>query len=223
MSQLSLPQKVWTLFGIVAMVVVVFLFGREVILRPSSITVVGEGKVNITPEIASLVVARVNVGSNVTAAIDDGEKGIAQLMDIGKIMSNGDAEMQRSFYQITPQANNQYIVANAFSLKTGNVAVVNEMLKTLYSSGATSVSNITFTAKDALKVEQEARQLAVKDAKAKAQALAKSAGKRLGRLISVADDNLSAAGSVGSAGVAEGQSLDKVEIVKQVSVAYEIW
>ena len=56
---------------------------------------------------------------------------------------------------------------------------------------------------------------AVADAKTQAQLIAQSAGKHLGRVLSIQDDNAAAASSV--------QTGTDINIVKRVAVVYELW
>ena len=184
------------------------------------ITVMGEGKLTVAPESASLIVTKLNIGTDVSTTIDEGEKSINNLIALTSTVGGADSEIQRSFYQITPQTS-QYIVANAFSIKTKNVAAINDLVKALYSAGATSVSNVTFTTSNPVKTEADARALAIKDASAKAKEIAKSAGKKLGRLVSISDDNSKANSSVGTSGTTSA-SLGQIEIVKQINLTYEL-
>jgi len=207
-------QKFWMVLGTLAAIIVGIWFVNTYVIRPSAITVVGEGKLSTKPEEVSLIVTRVDASSDIVGAIDQGEQSLNKLTATARTLAT-DAQIQKSFYRVSPSANGQYIVANAFSLKTKNVSQLGSLIKSLYQNGATTISNVSFTSADKDETDQEARLLAVKDAKEKARMIAKSAGKRLGRLISITDDNVAPASSVST-----GTNID---IVKQVSVIYEIW
>jgi len=101
------------------------------------------------------------------------------------------------------------------------VTLANGLIKNLYANGATSITSIAFSPENKAEVEQQARDLAFQDAKEQATKMAKSVGKRLGRIISIADDQAEVEGTVSSAQGADGTS--NIEISKQVSVVYEIW
>ncbi len=219
-NMLTVWQKFWMVIGVLGLVLV----GWNYMYRPTGLTVVGEGKLSVVPEKVEMIATRVTANPDVTKAIDDNGLGIKALMDIARGIAGADTQIQKSFYQVTPQSG-QYLVASAFSIKTSNVTQVNSLVKTLYQSGATSVTNVKFSASDQTATEQQARVLAVKDAKEKALKIAKAAGKRVGRLVSISDDNTVALSSVGTASVGTGTqiSLGQIEIVKRVQVVYEVW
>lgn len=217
-------NKFWMIIGVFGLMLVAWVVLSGYVFRPTGLTVVGEGKLSVVPERVEMVATKVTANPDVIKAIDDNELGIKSLMDITRGVAGPDTQIQKSFYQVTPQSG-QYLVASAFSIKTSNVAQVNNLVKTLYQSGATSVANVQFSTLEQTATEQQARVLAFKDAKDKALKIAKAAGKRVGRLVSIADDNSVASSSVGTASVGTGTqaSLGQIEIVKRVQVVYEMW
>jgi uncharacterized protein YggE len=214
-------QKFWIIVGFVGILLAGWVVISGYILRPTGLTVIGEGKLTVVPDTLEMVVTKVTGGVDVVKAIDDNDSGIRTLTDVSKGLAGADAEIRKTFYQVTPQSG-QYLVASAFSIKSRNVSEANGLVKLLYQSGATSVSNVQFSNQDQTGVEQQARVMAVKDSKAKATKIAASAGKKLGRLVSISDDNSSAASSVGTASNGAG-SLSEIEIIKRVQVVYEMW
>jgi uncharacterized protein YggE len=205
----------WKVLGGLGLVLFAWMVLGSTILRVSTITVLGQGKLSVPPTEVSLIATKVNVGTEVTAAIDEGDKQIKVLEDIAR-KTSGDVsmEIQKSFYRVTPQQG-QYIVANAFSVKTSQVSRINDVIKALYQAGATTVSDVSFSVSDKENINQQARVKAVEDASAQAKRIAKAAGKTLGRVISIQDDN-----TTPNSSVTTGTNLD---ITKQVSVVYEIW
>ena len=98
------------------------------------------------------------------------------------------------------------------------------MIKSLYIEGATSVSNVTFESTNKEEISQEARSLAVKNAKEEAKSIAKAAGKRVGKLISISDDNQEVSSTVTNINnQVDNANFSNVSIIKTVSVIYEIW
>lgn len=227
-SKLSLWQRFWMALALLVVVYVSLTTLQTILFPASPLTVIGTGKKSVTPEQASFIVARVNTGSSASSTINEGEAGILVLIDTTKSVVGDDAEIKKSFNQLTPVSASSFQVLNAFSVKTKNVNKVNEVVKSLYESGATQVTNISFTSVDEEKTTQEARVLAVKDAREQAKAIAKAAGKRVGKVISIADDNAGASSTVGSSNNTAGQAqnssaLGSIDITKQVSVTFEIW
>ena len=72
-------------------------------------------------------------------------------------------------------------------------------------------------------MEKQALDLAIKDAKEKGQQIAKSSGKRLGKIISITtQDSQTAEKSIGEASDKDVAAPSKIEIVKNASVIYEL-
>lgn len=222
-------QRFWMMIAMFVLIYVAAFQLPQLLFKPSTITVAGEGKLQVVPDQVSMIVTRVNSSTDVNRAVAEGEAGIRVLMDTATNIAGKNVEMKKSFYQLQPSATAdktgyRYQVANAFSLTSKDVNKATELIKSLYQDGATTVSNISFIAKDQEKSEQSTRQLAVKDAKMRAENIAKAAGKRLGRLISISDDNAQPSSTVGTQNTtASGSAFDQIELSKRVSVIYELW
>ena len=161
---------------------------------------------------------KVNTGNNISLSIDDGTNGINKLITISKELGGSDIEIKKTFYQITSTSTN-YSVANAFSIKTSSIEKIDTLIKKLYENGATTVSNITFESNDIKNVEEKLRQDVYKNAKDKAQRIAKSAGKHLGKVISIADDDTNTTSTIEDLRNSDGL----INISKSASVIYQIW
>ena len=208
--------------GTLVVVIVFLLFGVWGITKLTSHTVsissTGNGKVSVKAAWVSLVISQVSANTNVATAINDNETSMTQLIALAKRYGGDGVEIKKSFYQITPQ-NDQFLVANALSLKTNRVADINSIIKDFYAAGATSVSNVTFLPSDEVDAEQTARLDAIKKARANGEKMAAAAGKHLGQVLSVTDDQTGASSTVSDALGNDSQ----LTVTKSVTVAYEIW
>lgn len=223
MSTLTLWQKFWMGMAVLILGYYGFSVFSATFFRSSPLTVVGVGRQSVKPEQVSFIVARASRGTDATSAINEGDAGIKVLIDTATSVGGEGTEIQRSFYQLVPTGT-AFQVVNAFSVKTKAVDKINELVKSLYRDGATTVSNISFTSLNQKETEQKTRELAVKDARDQAKKIAKAAGKRLGRLLSISDDNAAAASTIGSSSDTASQTtLGSIDITKRVSVVYEIW
>lgn len=199
--------------------VLMLIFGLlNLTSRTSTLTVIGESNTSVKAEQVSLIATKVNISESVNLAIDQGEIAIKKLIEVAKIYGGNDAEIKKSFFQITPQADGQYIVANAISIKSSKINDVNNLIKQLYNYNATTVSNVSFEAKDSKSIEQEVRITAIKDANEKAKRIAKAASKKLGKLISIEDDNAPTSSSIKDM----DSDASSISINKKVSIVYEI-
>ncbi len=203
-------------------------FVRRLIVPAAAVTVIGSGTVEFEPQKATVIVTYANSGTSPVQTIETGEQKTQTLINTAKNIV-GEAEVQKSFYQVVPTQPSRvegtivtgYQVANAFSIEFNQVDKTDELVKTLYELGATTVSNVTFSVDDESKVEQEARKKAVENAKKQAQELARASGKRLGRIVTITDDQRSAASSVEKQTTNQNTS-NSMSMTKRVSVLFEM-
>lgn len=76
-----------------------------------------------------------------------------------------------------------YTVSHTYSVKVRDLDKASDIAKTLTDSGASSISGPDFTIDDAQKVQNEARDKAIVDAKAQARVLARQLGVRLVEIV----------------------------------------
>jgi uncharacterized protein YggE len=148
----------WFFLALIATIIFAAQVLPATFIKPSVLTVVGEGKVSATPEKMSLIVTKVTSGVDVDKVISEGENGLRSLKETARSIAGGDAEIQESFYQLAPTTANRagvlvtlYQVANAFQVTTKNVDKSSDLVKSLYLDGATTVSNVSFVPADPLK------------------------------------------------------------------------
>ena len=215
-----------TIFKIGLGIGLFFLLGQ--IIKPATLTVSGIGKVSTVPQSVSLIVTRTNVALDPALAIDSGESGLIALINEAKNIVGADAKVEKSFYTTSVTSAQQasgvvkvFQIANGFKITFNDVSKTNELIKTLYAKGATSVSSVSFVPAEKDQIERDARKLAIANAKEEAVKIAKSMGKRVGRVVSFADDQVDASSTISSS---EGSfGTESIDITKAVSVIYEIW
>jgi len=78
-----------------------------------------------------------------------------------------------------------YTISQTVAVKIRDFESIGTILAGVAERGATGVSNLHFTVDDPTEVESEARAKAIKQAEIKARAIAKAAGFRLGRILSI--------------------------------------
>lgn len=220
-----MKYSVLIILSLISIIAVVFGIQRLTI-TPSTITVIGTGRLTVPAGKLSMIVTKDNIGSSADSTIEMGEIALSSLIETAKNIAGKDIEITKSFYSIqsaalsaTDPTSRLYQVQNAFLIRTDQVAKASELVRQLYTKGATSVTGINFEAADKTQREQEAREKAVADAKDQGVKISSTIGRKLGRVISITDDQSGASSSVSS--VKEG-STDTIEIVKNVSITYEL-
>ena len=161
-----------------------------------SLSVTGTGVANLAPDIAY-----VNIGvhtDKLTAAEAVAENNaqtqqvIQALTDFG-IDPKDIRTTNFSIYPMDkydpstgqPTGERTYVVDNTVTVTVRDLDTLGDLLDTVVQAGANTVNSVQFDVADKDKALAPARDAAVKDANAKAQELAASAGVQLGELISV--------------------------------------
>jgi uncharacterized protein YggE len=206
---------------IVTAVIFALVYIPKKIVNPGTITVTGVGKIAIIPRSASVIITRVNLGEDPTTAITNGGVEINVLINEAKKIVGQDAEIQKSFYTATQTTSGKFQVTNGFKVTFNNISKVNDLIKSMYNNGASTVSNISFMPEDKDKTAQDVKKLAIDDAKKQAENTVKELRKKVGRIISITDDSSEIGGSVAS-GNGEVGATD-INITKTVTIVYEIW
>ncbi len=164
--------------------------------KSTTFDVTGEGKVSLKPDIATITVGIQAPGTSVKAAQDQINVSINKVSSAIKQLGVKDADIQTTNYNINPEydyTNGQkikgYTASTNLFVKVRQVDKVNQVIDTATSNGANQVGGINFDIDDKSKVENEARQKAVLDAKKKAEDAAKIAGFKLGKIVNYSENN----------------------------------
>lgn len=206
------------------------------------LVVSGEGKVYVTPDIAKITLGIQENGISLKTLQESVNKKSAAL--VSAIEKNGvkKEDIKTTSYNLYPQYDyqnspnkiNGYQIMTSYEVTIRDFDKINELVSIATSVGANMEGGITFDINDATKKEKinEARKLAVDDAKAKAQGLSAAAGVSLGKIINISENTnsneirpiaLFTAGSP-SDQVTSKSSIEagQTEIKINISLSYEI-
>lgn len=161
-------------------------------------TVVGEGKVTVVPDTAIVDLGITANNPTVKAAQNQANTVIKTISDELKKLGISEKDIKTSNYSVYPQYDfregetgriNGYQVNASVNVTVREIDKVNEVIDTATSAGANTIGGIQLTVDDEhkKKLVQQARDLAVNEAKEKAQSLAKSAGITLGKVVNVVE------------------------------------
>ncbi len=161
------------------------------------ISVSAIGQVNQAPDRARISAGVVSQGESA----NDAMRANAELMHraFEQLRSAGIEErhIQTSQLSLNPRYSyqdrrspkiNGYDVRNTITATAVNIDKVGPMLDALVKAGVNNINNVNFTISEPETAKAQAREKAVKAAKAKAEAMAKAAGVTLGRLTAMSED-----------------------------------
>ncbi len=160
------------------------------------ITVVGQGKTTVVPDIA-----RLQLGvQNSAATVEEGMTSNTATMDaiLAAMTEAGiaDRDIQTNSYNIyldegyrgpDTAANPVYRVSNMLTVKVRDLATVGEVLDAAVAAGANQIWGVSFTVEDRTAAEADARAKAMADARARAEALAELAEVKVGEVLSISE------------------------------------
>lgn len=168
--------------------------------KTESFMVSGEGKVTVVPDTGIVSLGVVSSQPTVKAAQNEANTAISNITKALKGLGVADKDIKTSSYSVYPQydysnggANRVtgYQVNANLTVTVRDINKVNDVIDQSTANGANTVGGIQLTVDDDKQKEllQEARELAVKEAKSKAESLAKAAGISLGKIINVVESS----------------------------------
>lgn len=165
--------------------------------KSNTFQVQGTGKVSAAPDSATVSFGVTKSAPTIADAQNQTNTLITKITNALTQQGIDQKNIKTTNYNVSPNydfAGNQkitgYTVSQTIELTIQPIDKVNNVLDILTANGANIVNQVNFTFSDAKKkeLENEARQLAVKEAKDKAQGLANAAGIHLGRIIDVTEE-----------------------------------
>lgn len=168
------------------------------ITKSDTFQVSGTGKVTVPPDIAVVNVGVSANGATVKAAQDAINSNINQVSEAVKKLGVDSKDIQTTNYNISPvyevrepsridQRIVSFQASTNLTIKVRNIEQVNPIIDAATANGANQISGISFEVEDKTKAENQARELAVSEAKRKANDASRIAGFRLGRIINYSE------------------------------------
>lgn len=163
-----------------------------------SISISGHGETRAVPDLASISMGVTTQGATAREALDANTKAMAALMESLKAAGIEAKDIATSNFSVGPrydygQNNNQppkvvgYDVNNMVTAIIRKVDSLGAVLDGAVSSGSNTVNGISFAVSKPETMLDEARKLAVADARRKAEVYAAAAGFTLGEVISLSE------------------------------------
>lgn len=168
-------------------------------IAPGVITT-GSATVKVKPDIAILGVGATAQAASAAVAQAQVAARVDRILLAAKALGIADRDVKTSGYQITPTYAQDggccgtprisgYQAIQMLSITLRKVDEAGKTLDALVRNDGATNAGIAFTLEDPKAAQAEARRLAVEDAKAKAEALARTAGVSLGKAISISDQS----------------------------------
>ncbi len=218
-----------------ALAIIALIFSYSWITSPMVITVTGSGEVSVKPETATLTFTLSSNAANPQSATLIVKENIKKIKEALKTSGIPESDIYESQVTVYPAS---AVTAGAtgfqstvsMGIKTNQIANLDNIVSNLYGLGAVVVTQPVLSASDPDKLEKEAYNLAIKDAKKKAFSVALSNFKLIKKIVLIEQSNTNPSSTVTtkadtSSQVEKNISPDDglIKIIKVVSVSYKLW
>lgn len=166
-------------------------------IAPGIVTT-GDGTAKVRPDVAIVTVGAVAQAATAAEAQAAVAERVDRILKRAKDLGIADKDTKNAGYSIQPQfasGPNQapritgYQATQQVSLTLRSVDGAGKALDALVQGEAGNTISLRFALDDAKPAQAEARRLAIEDARAKAEAMARTAGVRVGRVIAISDQS----------------------------------
>jgi uncharacterized protein len=205
-----------------------------------ALNVMGEGKVEVTPDVATGTLGVETRNSDVAQAVSENITRAQAVVDALKAAGIQEKDIQTAGFSVysqdqfdqmgQPTGARVYVVSNTVTFIAREIPKVGDVLSAALKAGANTVNGVSFSIEDPTAAMAEARVKAMEDAKLRAETLAKTAGVSLGNPISINESYVMPVTSFatekamgyGGGGAPVPVSAGTLTVTVQVSVAYSI-
>lgn len=220
----------------------------------NTVSFTGEGKILATPDVAAISFSIVTEAKTSKEAQNQNSEKSKKVVDFLKSQGIDDKDIKTTGYNVYPQygyskpcplgvPENSYYpcvgeqkitgyqVNQSFEVKVRDLEKVSTILDGLVVAGANQVNNLGFKVDNEEKLKEQAREMAIKDAKKKAETLEDELGINLGKIVNYdeggyypvyfkAEMTRDQAGGYGGGGpsVPVGEN----EIIVSVTITYQV-
>jgi len=211
--------------------------------QKDTLTITATGEVEARPDVVQANFAVITRGEDPKTLQEENTDKVNQIIDFLKEQGIAEEDITTTSYNLYPEyvwtdrerVPNGYTLSQSVTVKIRDLEKVGDILAGVVEAGANNITSLNFQIDDPESLRQEARKLALNNAKIKAEELAKVAGVKLGKVKSFSEDSLTpvprypyplALDAVGRGGSAEFSAPEVMPgtstITATVSVTFEL-
>ena len=165
---------------------------------PAIVSVTGMGVVTAVPDMVTLSVGVVTQGDSAAAALTANNNAMSALNDVLDGFDIAEHDRRTSNFNISPRYDRRsndgraptissYEVNNQLSIRYGEIDSLGKLLDAVVKSGSNRIGGMVFGNTNEDELRDEARKLAVADARHRAELYAEAAGLELGKVVSISE------------------------------------
>lgn len=207
--------------------------------NPAQICVSGEGKIKTRPDQAIINIAIESKGAKAADVKKENDIAVDKVLQFIKKMKIPSEDVMtqnvslNSNYDYEKKKHN-YMATQTISIQLKDLSQYAELSAGLVDAGVNRIDNVEFKSSKLKSLQSEARKMAIKDAKGKAEDYVSALGQKMGKAILVNDNsqanypmpmykNMTAMSMAdGAQSQAETIAIGEIEIVANVSVCFAL-
>ena len=201
----------------------------------NTISVTGEGKILTKPDITIVNLSVVTEGKDISVVEEENSEKMNEVIDFLKDFGVAEKDIKTTSYRLYPRYNYEnrrvpqivgYEITQTLEVKIRDMEKIGEILEQSISAGINQVSSLQFSVDNDEELREQARALAIKDAKEKAKKLGSQLGIKLIKISGFNEGGLDypiyREYGIGGAAEAPKIQLGESEIVVSVTLIYEM-
>lgn len=161
-----------------------------------SINVSGEGKVKVAPDQASISISIETKGSKAEDVKQQNDKKMDAILKFIKNSNIAKEDYQTQRVSLNPNYDYEkkkysYIATQTLQILLKDLSKYDVLMEGLVDQGINRIDNVEFKSSKMKELQSDARKLAVKDAKAKAEDFVSVLGQKVGKALLISDNSQS--------------------------------
>lgn len=168
-------------------------YGQEVKQVPQ-INVSGEGKVKVIPDQATITVTVETKGNNAKDVKKQNDEKIDAVLKFIKKMNVAPSDYKTQRVSLNPQYDyekkkHNYNATQTIEILLRDLSKYDELMEGMVDQGINRIDAVTFQSSNLAQYQSEARKLAMKEAKMKAEDYVSVLGQKVGRAMTISDNS----------------------------------
>lgn len=201
-----------------------------------TINVSGEGKVKVAPDQASISISIETKGTKADEVKRENDKKIDAILKFIKKSNIASEDFQTQRISLNPNYDYEkkkysYVATQSVQILLKDLSKYDSLMEGLVSEGINRIDNVEFKSSKMLQLQSDARKLAIKDAKAKAEDFVSVLGQKVGKAILISDNSQSynpqprmyamkASMAMDESATRETLAIGEIEIIVNVNVNF---
>ena len=221
--------SLWKKYLSYLLAVLLLIITYSWITSPLVMSVTGVGEVSVPAENAVLTFTLASNKVSPSEAVTDVKNNITNVKNSLKNLGIGDSDVYESQVAVTPSESGFQATVN-MGLKVNSISNLDQLTTSLYGMKAIVVSQPQLSVKDSQKVQDEVYQIALKDAKSKANKMALKNWKLIKKIVLIQESETPTTTSITKQANEADQtelnidsSTGLIKFSKVLSVTYKLW